>query len=446
MRCLVNAYPRDLRRELMEKKEARIKCSGCGAPYKLKIPVTEKPVSFKCKKCGKVLKLKVKQSSEQEPLSASEAGSKPEFEMTQLPDADYYQDRPGPPPGTASFVEGHEFVQAPTARSVQEPGRQWMILADELIKGPFTGTEVIDMIKTTEVAPDTSVRMGERPWLKVSEIPDFKAYFPVPPGKGAAVLDTISLLEGEEAAPTGQPTALFFKQRRAVFTYPVASPTALAIFAAAVFLGSTVLSLDLLIGLPLNLLLWILLYGYLAEMMSTSMLSSKEPPPAWNIANMKQMALDGLGIFVVFLVYTIIPVMLLLLGAVYCFRNGEDTIGYALIGATVLAFAGTLLLIPACLINLCLSGSMGAALSPGRALFVIKTGRRPYLMLAAVSIVIGLVCMAVTYGGFFLSIAVDFGFVVSGLLMAAVLSYAHFLWFHLLGLFAGENRKMLGRA
>ena len=44
----------------MEKKEARIKCSGCGTSYKVKIPVTDKPVSFKCKKCGKVLKLKVK--------------------------------------------------------------------------------------------------------------------------------------------------------------------------------------------------------------------------------------------------------------------------------------------------------------------------------------------------------------------------------------------------
>jgi len=180
--------------------------------------------------------------------------------------------------------------------------------------------------------------------------------------------------------------------------------------------------------------------------MSTSMLSSKEPPPAWNIANMKQMILDGLGMFVVFLVYAIIPVMLLLLGAVYCFRNGEDAIGYALMGATVLAFAGTLILIPSCLINLRLSRSMGAALSLGRALFVIKKGGRPYLMLAAVSITIGLVCMVATYGGFFLSIAIDFGFVVSGLLMAAVLSYVHFLWFHVLGLFTGENKKVLGRA
>lgn len=430
----------------MEKKEARIKCSGCGAPYKLKIPVTEKPVSFKCKKCGKVLKLKVKQSSEGEPRSAFEAESKPEFETTQLPDTDYYQDRPGPPPRTASFVEGHEFVQAPPVRAGQEVGRQWMILADELIKGPFTGTEVIDMIKTKEVSPDTSVRMGERPWLKASEIPDFKVYFPVLPRKGAAVLDTISLLEGEEAAPEGQPSALFFRQLPAVFTYPVANPIALAIFAAAVFVGATALSLNLLIGFPLNVLLWILLYGYLAEVMSTSILSSKEPPPAWNIASMTQMIRDGVGLFVVFLVYTIFPVMLLLLGAAYCFRNGEDTIGYTLIGVTMLAFAGTLLLIPACLINLRVSGSMGAALSPGRALFVIKKGGRPYLMLAAVSIMIGLLCMAATYGGFFLSVAVDFGFIISGLLMAAVLSFAHFFWFHVLGLFTGENKKVLGRA
>ena len=80
----------------MEKKEARIKCSGCGASYKLKIPVTDKPVSFKCKKCGKVLKLKVKPSSEgARGQTVEESSKQPEFETTQLPDAGDYQDRSG---------------------------------------------------------------------------------------------------------------------------------------------------------------------------------------------------------------------------------------------------------------------------------------------------------------------------------------------------------------
>ncbi len=71
----------------MEKKEARIKCSGCGSSYKVKIPVTDKPVSFKCKKCGKVLKLRIKSVSPEADVPAAPSfqtamESEPEFERT----------------------------------------------------------------------------------------------------------------------------------------------------------------------------------------------------------------------------------------------------------------------------------------------------------------------------------------------------------------------------
>lgn len=36
----------------------------------------------------------------------------------------------------------------------------------------------------------------------------------------------------------------------------------------------------------------------------------------------------------------------------------------------------------------------------------------------------------------------DIGFLVAGLAMALVLSYGHFVWFHVLGRFAGENGQL----
>lgn len=427
----------------MEKKEARIKCSGCGASYKLKIPVTEKPVNFKCKKCGKVLKLKVKSSLPGETKPAPRGDDAFVLETSQLPDSRDYYDRPAPPPKTASFVEGHEFVQAAGVRRPREADRQWMVLDEELIKGPFTKSEVIRMIKAKDISPDSPIRMGERPWLKASELPDFREHFPLGGKKGAAVLDTISLLEGEEPREEGKPSASFIKDLPTVLSYPTTNPIPVAIFAGIAFVGSTSLSLDVLIGLPLSVILWILLYGYLAGVMNLSTISASEPPPAWNFGNVKEMLGAGLGVFLVFLVYSIVPVLLMILAAAYFFQNGEDALGYVFTAGTVVVFAGTLLLIPACLLNLRASGKMAVALHPGKSLDLIKKVGRPYLMLAIISIGLGLACFFVVYGGFFLSLVVDFGFIFSGLLIAAVLAYIHFVWFHLLGMFAGENKQVL---
>ena len=104
-------------RKAMEKKEARIKCSGCGSSYKVKIPVTDKPVSFKCKKCGKVLKLRIKSVSPEAdaptaPSFQTAMDSEPEFERTQLPDSDAYDDRAQESSVNAPTLEPHFFGQA----------------------------------------------------------------------------------------------------------------------------------------------------------------------------------------------------------------------------------------------------------------------------------------------------------------------------------------------
>src|SRR5271157_2547339 len=74
----------------MEKTEARVKCSGCGTHYKLKFPVTDKPIRFQCKKCGKVLTLRIKPPAQTAPIQPTHPQPAPQvmpqLETTQLQD------------------------------------------------------------------------------------------------------------------------------------------------------------------------------------------------------------------------------------------------------------------------------------------------------------------------------------------------------------------------
>lgn len=99
----------------MEKQEARIKCTGCGSSYKLKVPVTDKPVNFKCKKCGKILKVKV---------TTAGAAAEPKKAPAPPPPAP-----PSPPPQPDAAIQGFETSQLPELDDFfesgeSEPGQQ----------------------------------------------------------------------------------------------------------------------------------------------------------------------------------------------------------------------------------------------------------------------------------------------------------------------------------
>jgi hypothetical protein len=67
-------------------------------------------------------------------------------------------------------------------------------------------------------------------------------------------------------------------------------------------------------------------------------------------------------------------------------------------------------------------------------------------MLGVISLAAGLPCLAATVIGILLLVELPVGFVISGLLMAVVLSYAHFVWFHAMGRFAAENKRVVSVA
>jgi hypothetical protein len=440
----------------MDKKEARINCSGCGASYKIKIPVTDKPVSFKCKKCGKLLKLRIKASSTSEAARPPEKDVRPltDFETTQLPDTDNYQDQSGAAPKVTDFLPELEFAQPADVRPVpaKEDERQWLVLADDLIQGPFTRADIRRMIKQGKITPQTSLRMGDRPWVQAAELPEFRDTFASPRKiSGTVALETISLLgkEGqEEAGEVALTAAPFYKQLPAILSYPVGGgkPIPFAIFTGIVFVLSALLSFDLLIGFLLNLIGWILLYGYLSELLKGSMLAPTELPPSWNFAGLQKLLANGLSLFVVLLGYVIVPLTLILLAMAYCFLNDEALIGYVLMGVAVLLYLGAVFVLPVQLVTLCASGNLGAALSPGRIPAVVTKGGQAYRMLGMISLAAGLSCLAATMIGILLLVELPVGFVISGLLMAVVLSYAHFVWFHAMGRFAAENKRVVSVA
>src|SRR5208283_4956795 len=138
-------------------------------------------------------------------------------------------------------------------------------------------------------------------------------------------------------------------------------------------------------------------------------------------------------------VCSLLPVGILVIGMITCFLNSEQLIGYVLMGLTVLVYAASLFMIPAALVVLVSSQQVTTAFSPGKIMAVLKRGGHPYRMLALVSLATGLICMLAVFLAMFLAEIPAVGFLVSGLVMALVFSYGHFVWFHVLGRFAGEN-------
>jgi len=437
----------------MEKKEARIKCSGCGASFKVKVPVTDKPVSFKCKKCGKVLKLKIKPTGSEEAAPKAPAGppqgQMPELETTQLPDSGAFQDTPAAPKIQRPSVVEHLFLEHPEDAPVSktEPSRSWVVLANDVIKGPLADQDVIKMIESGEITADTSLRMGERPWIKASEVPDFRVFFPDRhAGARAATAASMYMQEREGlGVEEGSAGPRFYEELSSLFSYPFAGDTALSliIFAAIAFLLATVLSLNFLLGLPLNLLGWVLLYGYLASLMTASKEASHSPPPPWDFSQFKDLAFSGLNVLGLLALYSLVPVGICLLLMVFFFLNSMTVLGYVFFLVTILIYLGSLFVVPSALAVLAATGKMKSALSPSSVLGMIKAGGRPYSMLAIVSISIGLACLLATTAGVFLVDVPNVGFVMSGLIMALVLSYGHFIWFHVLGRFASENTGLM---
>jgi hypothetical protein len=441
----------------MEKKEARIKCSGCGTSYKVKIPVTDKPVSFKCKKCGKVLKLKIKSDAPQAaapPAPSFQPATElpPEFETSQLPDSDAYDDRSSGQSVSGPTLEPHFFGQAveqqPAAQppSPQDKSRRWIVLSGDIVKGPFMDDEIVAMIRDGDITAETSLRMGERPWIKAAEIANFRDLFPERQREAKrGPLESMQLVDGADAAErdafSGPP---FYKELPAIIQYPVSGGgwQSLAIFAGIAFVLCAVLSLEFMVGLLVSLIGWILLYGYLGSLMQFSSQSPASPPPNWNFGAAKDMVVQGGKILLVVLVWSLLPVGILLIGMIACFLNSQPLIGYILMALTVIVYAASLFMVPAALVVLGSSQKLGAAFSPGKIMAMVKKGGQPYRMLALVSLAAGLICMAVVVLAVFLVDIPDVGFLVSGLVMALVLSYGHFVWFHVLGRFARENGQL----
>jgi hypothetical protein len=436
----------------MEKKEARIKCSGCGSSYKVKIPVTDKPVSFKCKKCGKVLKLRIKSVSPEAdapsaPSFQTTMESPPEFETSQLPDSDAYDDASKGSSASGPALEPHFFGQAvEQPPAAQDKSRRWIVLSGDIVKGPFIDDEIVAMIQDGDVTAETSLRMGERPWIKASEIANFRDLFPeLRRDSKKRPLESMTLIDATDVFEEGKPSGpLFYEELPAIIQYPVSGGgwQPLAIFAGIAFVLCAALSFEFLVGLLVSLIGWIILYGYLGTLMQFSSQSPASPPPNWNFGAAKEMVAQGGKILLVVLVCSLLPVGILVLGMIACFLNSAPVVGYILMALIVLVYAASLFMVPAALVVLGSSQSVATAFSPGKIIALVKMGGQSYRMLAVVSLAAGLICMLAVVLAMFLVEIPGVGFLVSGLVMALVLSYGHFVWFHVLGRFVGENGKL----
>jgi hypothetical protein len=429
----------------MEKKETRIKCSSCGTSYKVKVPVTDKPVSFKCKKCGKVLKIRLKGTSEPQaaavpPPPPLDPAEEDRLETSQLPEFQTYQETVRVPTLAGPSVVEHLFPESFEDRPGMSADRvrRWLVLADDVIKGPFSDQEIAQMIEAGEVTEETQLRMGERPWVKVSDIQNFKGFFGPGASRSMAGPGVDAHLGRVDAEPH------FYEQLPGVFAYPVAHAKhpALPIFLGIAFLLSTILAFDLLIGLPLNILGWILLYGYLVGLMQAGMESPENPPPGWDFSRVTSLLAVGAKVFVVLLVYSLLPAAICLLLMIAFVLNKMPLPGYIMLALTVLIYMASLFVVPASLVILGASRRLGAALNPGKAFAIVKKGGRAYSKLAMVSTALGLACMVAVGAGVFLADIPLAGFVVSGLVMALVLSYCHVVWFHVMGRFSKENKAL----
>jgi hypothetical protein len=220
----------------------------------------------------------------------------------------------------------------------------------------------------------------------------------------------------------------------------------IAIFALIAFVLSTVLCLNFTLGLVVNLIGWIFLYGYLANLIRRTAESPGDPPPGWDFSQAKDLGIAGAKIFAVLLALALVPVSLCLLAMIGFFLNSMATLGYLFMALTVLVFAASLFIIPASIVILSTSGNLGRSLSPSNVVDMIRRTAPTYFMLAVFSVITGMVCMVVTIISLFLVEIPAAGVLVAGLLMALVFSYGHFIWFHLMGRFAGESQGVTGPA
>jgi hypothetical protein len=377
------------------------------------------------------------------------------LELTQLPDVSSYYDTAGSqsradmekrgPAGPARVPVSAEEV-VPTG----EDGPRWVCLVDNIIKGPFTDDQVRSLIGQGEISPTTSMRMGERPWIQAGQVGLFKPLF-----ADALAKSGIDPLAGVKLAqPAGKEdekplvSMHFYNELSVIGPYPVRAGhwQPLAIFVGLAFVLSAILCADLTLGLVINLVGWTILYGYLSTLMRESMDSPSDPPPAWNFAAAKEMAVAGAKVLVVQSVFSLVPVGILLLLVIASFLNGMPLLGYVSIALVVVVFSASLFVVPAALSIFGISGDLRAALNPSRILNVIKGGGRSYLMLVAFSIAAGMACMVVTIISVFLVEIPIVGIVTAGLIMALVFSYGHFIWFHVVGRFSRENESLTSAA
>lgn len=432
----------------MEKKEVRLKCTGCGTTFKLKVPVTDKPLTFTCKKCQKVMKIRLQASAKTEGATASRSAPEtgPLIERGQQSELEEFEDlasmglAPGKTP-TSPAVADVPSLAAGTAVSPEAEGR-WVALIDNMVRGPFSDTQVVAMINDGEINTGTSIRLGERPWIQVAKVPQFAAHLRRVGAGGAEK-------EGEgddDSAP--RPGADLRVLLSWVLPYPFGRGNImpLVIFAGIAVVLFALLCLDFTIGLAVNVVGWMLLYGYLERLLRESMTAPGNPPPAWNFARVGEMVPRGAKVFVVLLVYSLLPVTIMLLVMIAGFLNGMTLVGYAFMLLTVLVFAGSMLVAPAALVNLAASRSLGRALNPGAAVGLVRKGGSAYRNLAVISLTAGIACMMVTLLGVFLVDIPIAGFLVAALLMGGVFSYGHFLWFYLVGRFSAAHKGLAAPA
>ncbi len=440
----------------MEKKVVRVKCSGCASTYKVKAPVTDKPVSFKCKKCGKVLKLRLKtpETSPPPPPPMFEPPAPDpmefSFETTQLPDVDTYQSAPIPNE-PAPEIEGHVFEQAPAFEPPKSPAakdqRSWLVLTGDTVKGPFSDREIIVMIQQGDVVEDTQLKLGERPWIKAHEVAAFKKYLSPQPTRSSLTLTDEDEPEenpkrpSREKAKVQAPTSL---KDLATFPFQRENLPSFGIFAGIAVALSMALLFVFLVGLPLNIVGWVVLYGYLAALLNTARKSADPQAPHWNVDLIKAEAGRGASTLLTFLFYSLLPVTILILLMIAGFLNQMPELGYIAIALIPIYYALSLFILPAALVLLNKSG-LAAALNPLKAISLVKNGGADYRSMALVCVGLGMLGFGAALAAVFLTDLELLGPIIAGLLMGIVLSYANFLWFYLVGRFTAEHETVPGK-
>jgi predicted RNA-binding Zn-ribbon protein involved in translation (DUF1610 family) len=431
----------------MEKIEVKLKCTGCGHSIKLKVPVSDKPVNFKCPKCEKVLKVRVPGAQKDDEGAPPPDGvdAPPGFETTQLPD-DHY-DFPGP---ASSAVSATPASMESEVKPAADDAR-WTVRDGDAVKGPFVDHQVLEMIVKREISADTPMRIGQRPWIPAGQVSIFK-----PVIERAGTVFAKSALAGVKvpevsAAP---PSAAFYGSIQALLPYPLAAGNfaPLGIFAGIAFVISAVLCitpefglLGNVAGLLINVAGWMILFGYLAGVMRNSM-TPGAAPPNWDFGDAKGLLNKGARIFAVLLVYSLIPVTVCLLLMCFFFLTAMPLYGWICLALVVVFYAASLFLIPASLTVLGISGRLGLAMHPLSLVAILRYGGRPYFTLVGFSRVAGMLCFLVTLLSVFLVDVKPVGFALGGLVMAIVFSYGHFLWFHILGRYSGENGAHINQA